>query len=112
MLLHKQEDIDHARLRAVVQVLVDKESGAEAFEDYMKIAFPYLEGRKKQKKEEVREQLLSWVKGGALKVTPQEDIKKRGRSRLKERVVARMASPKQQKLHADVVDKWKKRTSQ
>lgn len=84
------EDIEHARLRSVVQVLVDKESGAEAFEDYMTIAFPYLEGRKRAEKDDAHKSLLSWVKSGPMSVTPMQEPKKM-KSRLKERVVSRMA---------------------
>ncbi len=106
LLLHRLEDIEHARLRSVVQVLVDKESGAEAFEDYMKIAFPYLEGRKRLEKEEAHESLMNWVKSGPMTVTPMQEPKKL-KSRLKERVVSRMASIEQKKTHKGTVDAWK-----
>lgn len=88
----------------MVQVLVNKEAGAEAFEDYMKIAFPYLEGRKKREKEAAHESLMAWVKSGPMTVTPMQEPKKM-KSRLKERVVNRMASIEQRKA-GGAVDTW------
>jgi hypothetical protein len=96
LLLNRLEDIEHARLRSVVQVLVNKEEGAKAFEDYMKVAFPYLEGRKKQEKEDARESLMRWVKSGPMTVTPMQEPKKM-KSRMKERVVSRMERIEQRK---------------
>jgi hypothetical protein len=96
LLLNRLEDIEHARLRSVVQVLLDKESGAKAFEDYMKIAFPYMEGRKKQEKEEARESLMKWVKSGPLSISPMHEPQKT-KSRMKERVVSRMERIEQRK---------------
>ena len=92
LLQYKLEDIEHARLRAVVQVLVDKEKGVDAFEDYMKIAFPYLEGRKKQQKEEAMKGLMDWINTGPLKVTPMQDAQ-RVKSRLREQVMTRVPRP-------------------
>lgn len=52
-LLHmKLETIEHARFRALSQIIIDKEKGVETFEEYMKLAFPYLEAAKLQGKEE------------------------------------------------------------
>lgn len=90
LLLHKLEDIEHARLRAVVQVLVDRKQGVEAFEDYMKIAFPYLEGRKRREKEDAKKLLASWITEGPLKVTPMGHDQ-RIRSKLKQRVASRLS---------------------
>jgi hypothetical protein len=108
LLLHRLEDIEHARLRAVVQVLVDKEQGVTAFEDYMKIAFPYLETRKRQEKDDAKKALMSWVKSGPLKVTPMNQEKKIT-SRMKERVVARMATQETQTRHSRLEEQWNKR---
>ncbi len=108
LLLNKLEDIEHARFRASAQLIVDKEAGVTAFEDYMRIAFPYLEGRKNNAKKEAHAQLMSWVKEGPMKVTPMETPGKQGKSRLKARVVARMAAKEQQEAHKVVVEQWKK----
>lgn len=37
-----QDNIQHAQLRALAQILVDKTEGMKAFQEYMEIAFPYL----------------------------------------------------------------------
>ena len=107
LLLDRLEDIEHARFRALAQIIVDKEAGVEAFEDYMKIAFPFLEGRKQSKTQEVYDALRSWIAEGPLKVTP--TVTQR-RSRMKERVVARMATREQAEMHSQVVKKWEQRT--
>ena len=91
----------------LAQIIVDKDSGIEAFEDYMKIAFPFLEGRKKAKATEAHDALRSWIAEGPLKVTPQFTPK---RSRLKERVMARMATREQAEKHSKVVKQWQQRT--
>lgn len=71
MMLHDRlEDIEHARFRALAQLLINKDEGAKAFEDYMKIAFPYLEQRKKQQDVELKKILHSWTKAGPIKVIP------------------------------------------
>lgn len=111
LLLNKLEDIEHARLRAVVQVLLDKDKGVEAFEDYMKIAFPYLEGRKKQQKDDAQKALMSWIKEGPLKVTPLHE-EKRGASKLRKKVAAKMASEEVQHKTNKVLDEWKKQRGQ
>jgi len=68
-LLDRLEDIEHARFRALAQILVDKEEGAKAFEDYMKISFPSLALRKKKRDEQIHQALKSWTSIGGLKVT-------------------------------------------
>ena len=107
LLLDRLEDIEHARFRALAQITIDKETGIEAFEDYMKIAFPSLEGRKQLEKQHARDALHSWVGEGPLKVTP---LSQPGpKSRLKSRIVARMASREQSETHDNLVSKWKQR---
>jgi hypothetical protein len=68
----KLETIEHARLRALAQVIIDKDKGIEAFEEYMKIAFPYLEATKRRDKEDHIRLLQREVGRGPLKVTPVE----------------------------------------
>lgn len=84
-MLDRLEDIEHARFRALAQVFIDKESGVEAFEDYMRIAFPSMEQRKKRRDDEMTELLKSWTSKGPIQVIPLEE--KRGKSRLKQRLV-------------------------
>jgi len=45
--LMQEEIIEHARFRAAAQLQLDEEGGMKAFEDYMKLAFPYLESSRK-----------------------------------------------------------------
>lgn len=87
LLLMKMESIEHARFRALAQIFVDKDKAVEVFEEYMKIAFPYLEATKRRGKEEAFKALESWVKQGPLGVTPIPMPKIR--SKLKERIVSR-----------------------
>lgn len=68
LLLAKQETIEHARFRALAQLIVDKEKGVTAFEEYMKIAFPYLEATKKQERAPFLKLLQQEVGRGALAV--------------------------------------------
>lgn len=65
-----QERSNHARLRALVQSMVDKEKGVEAFEDYMKVAFPWIETAKGRERMDYMKKLLHEIKRGPLSVTP------------------------------------------
>lgn len=73
--LMMQENIDHAKFRALAQVVIDQTQGIEAFEEYMKLAFPYLETVKKRDKEEVLRVMLEEIKKGPLQATSQEGPK-------------------------------------
>lgn len=84
MLLDRLEDIEHARFRALAQIVIDKEKGVEAFEDYLKLAFPSLALRKKEREQEIHKALKAWTGAGPLKVTPLSVPT--GRSRMKMRV--------------------------
>lgn len=70
LLQMKLEAIDHARFRALSQIIVDKEKGVAAFEEYMKIAFPYLEASKKKERASSVEHLKQWVNSGPIHVKP------------------------------------------
>jgi len=85
-LLDRIEDIDHARFRALAQIIIEKDKGVEAFEDYMKIAFPSMQNRKKKKEDVMKDVLASWIKGGPISMTPLPQLKP-GRSKLKQRSV-------------------------
>lgn len=70
MLQVKRETIEHARFRALAQITIDKEKGIEAFEEYMKIAFPYLEASKKKERGDHIKALQHWVSKGPIGVQP------------------------------------------
>ena len=70
MLRMKLETIEHARLRALAQLLVDKDKGVEAFEEYMKLAFPYAEATKRKEKDDYIKRLKSEIGRGAIRVVP------------------------------------------
>lgn len=91
------EAIEHARFRALAQIYLDKDKGVEAFEEYMKVAFPYLEATKKKDREVALKELNQWIGKGAFKVTPIAMPKMR--SKLKARLVER--SRPQTKEEAD-----------
>jgi hypothetical protein len=72
LMLMKQENIEHARFRALAQILINKESGVEAFEEYMKVAFPYLEATKRKQSEAVAHMIDQEIKRGPIVVRPQQ----------------------------------------
>lgn len=86
-----QERGDHARLRAVVQSVVDKDKGVEAFEDYMKVAFPWIETAKGRERMDYMNKLMHEIKRGPLGVTPM--AMPRASSRLKGRIEKNNAPP-------------------
>lgn len=79
LLQMKLETIEHARFRALSQIVIDKEKGVEAFEEYMKLAFPYLEAAKKQDRKAILERLQKEVYKGPIVVTPMEMPKMKSR---------------------------------
>lgn len=64
----KQESIEHAKFRALAQIIIDKEKGIESFQEYMKLAFPYLEASKKRDRESFIKKLSDEVRRGAIAV--------------------------------------------
>ena len=84
MVLMMQENIEHAKFRALAQIVLDPAKGSEAFEEYMKIAFPYMTGAKKKFADEAKEVMhreISKYRNG-IAVRPLEDLP-RGRSRMR-----------------------------
>jgi hypothetical protein len=75
LLIVKLETIEHARFRALSQIVVDKEKGIAAFEEYMKIAFPYLEATKKKERTDHIKLLQKEVERGAISVRPVQQQK-------------------------------------
>lgn len=80
----KQEEIAHARIRALAQIMVNKEKGPEVFEEYMKSAFPWIETVKRRTNAEQIKLLQEEVKRyGAIAIKGPLWQKKAIRSRLK-----------------------------
>jgi len=108
LLVGKLEDIEHARFRALAQLIIDKETGVKAFEEYMDIAFPSLAARKKKQHEEVLEILHKEVGKTALKVTPLATPKMRSRMQ-QQRVTAQRADEQTQRKYSKAsVSPWKR----
>lgn len=85
----KKEQIEHARLRALAQSIIAKEKGKEVFDEYMKVAFPWLETQKKRDTAEHVRILMDEVKKGGLGIKPLWQGQDKMRSRLKTKVVER-----------------------
>jgi len=81
------ENIEHAKFRAQAQIHMDPEKGVEVFEEYMKIAFPYLESAKKQEKADHIKALESWTKRGPMVITPM--LSPKMQSRMKHKIIDR-----------------------
>lgn len=94
----KLEDIEHAKLRALAQIVMDKDKGVEAFDDYMKKAFPYLESMKNKEKSDHIQALERWVKSGPMKITPLTTPS------MKSRMKSRAASGPKSKVDAKKAD--------
>lgn len=83
----QKEQVEHARLRALAQGIVNKEKAVEAFEQYQQTAFPWIETQKRRDAQGFIKLLSEEVKRGAMGIRPLWE--KPLRSRLKTRVVQR-----------------------
>lgn len=95
----KQEEVNHARMRALSQIMIDKDKGVETFEEYMRAAFPWVESsRKKERADQIRK-LQEEVNRGPMSVQPlwQKPI----RSRLKTRTEDNTPLTKKQMSEVD-----------
>jgi len=81
----KREQIAYAKDRALVQALIVKEKGPEAFEEFRKLAFPWVETQKGRDRESHIRILQEEIKKGVLTVTPVDGPKKAIKSRLRTR---------------------------
>lgn len=86
-MLLKREYIEYARVRALAQSIIDKEKGVEAFEDFRKTAFPWVDTQNKRDRLEHIKLLEQEVRKGVLGVTPLREGNKAVRSRMKTRIV-------------------------
>jgi len=89
--LDRVEAIEHAKFRALIQVMLlsgaeDQSAGTEAFDEYMKQAFPNLETKKGKKQEAMMKVLKEWVGLGALSVTPMPQLSVKGKSKMVSRI--------------------------
>jgi len=107
LLVNRLEDIEHARFRALAQLIVDKETGVKAFEDYMKIAFPGMEARKKAQEQEVFDALKREVGRGPLKVTPLSTPKVRSKIQQQLVTAKRADAAVQERYKKADVSPWK-----
>lgn len=87
VLLMKLEAVEHARFRALAQILINQDAGSKAFDEYMKIAFPYMDASKERDKKEAKEVLKEWLDQGAFNVRPLPMPKMK--SKLKTRMLKR-----------------------
>lgn len=101
-----KERSDHARLRSIVQSIVDKEKGVEAFEEYMKTAFPWIESSKGKDRMDHMKRLMSEINRGPLAVVPMAMTS--AKSRLRERIEKKEA-PRDPAAMNRVLDKLAKR---
>lgn len=92
MALMMQETVEHAKFRASAQLTLDGEKGMEAFEEYMKVAFPYLETQKKRDRQAHIALMNEEIRRGAIAVTPMAVPKMK--SRLRTRVDGRRKVPR------------------
>ena len=81
------EDIDHSKIRAIAQLILNPEKGKETFDEYMKTAFPYLVTAMLRDKDALQKQLMEEVKRGPMEVKQLErPMDKKGN---KARVISR-----------------------
>jgi hypothetical protein len=82
----KKEHVEHARLRALAQAIIQPDKGVGAFDDYQKVAFPWLATQKKRDADAHIRLLHDEVARGALAIRPLWENKPM-RSRLKTKLV-------------------------
>jgi len=90
LVILKKEEIEAAKTRALLQGMLKQDAGPEAWADFFKLAFPWVQVAKKRDEAEVIKRLQEEIKRGPLQITAQHDNK--FRSRLKTKVVQRQAN--------------------
>lgn len=85
--LDRVESIEHAKFRALAQILLvanseDQSAGTEAFDAYLQQAFPNAANKKGKKHEQMMEALKEWVSLGPLGVTPMAVPTTKGKSKM------------------------------
>jgi hypothetical protein len=95
----KKEQIEHARLRALAQAIIAKEKGKEVFEEYMKVAFPWLENQKRRDKDDHMRLLMEEVKRGGMHIKPLQEV--RAKSRMRTKIVSTEGSKQRPRAERD-----------
>jgi hypothetical protein len=83
-LILKKDEIDLHRTRALLQSVINKEAGPEAFKELFSAAFPWVKIAKKREESEIIQRLQEEIKRGPLAVFVSQDT---FRSRLKAKKV-------------------------
>lgn len=89
--VERKGQIEHSKLRALAQVVIDPKAGIDVFKEYMDIAFPWLEKKKANQNKTAIELMMAAIKGGPLAVKEMQQVQVR--SRLKQKVERPPALP-------------------
>lgn len=87
LLILKKEQVEFARLRVLTQSFINKEKGPEVFDEFRKMAFPWVETQRGRDRQEHIKLLQEEVKRGVLGIQPLWENNKQVRSRLRTRVI-------------------------
>lgn len=52
MMMAKEEEVEHSRFHALMQSIISKEHGPDAYREYLKSAFPGLEAAEQERRDE------------------------------------------------------------
>lgn len=85
LLMIRREENDVAKTRVLIQTLVKQDSGPDAWNEYFKSVFPWVETAKTQEKQDWIKKLNEEVAKGPLVITAKHEVS--FRSRLKARVI-------------------------
>lgn len=89
----KREEIEYTRDLALAQIQISKEKGVEAFNDYRKVMFPWVDTAQKREEDTHKKLLEQLVKAGPLSITPMKSASGKIRSRLVQRKEASEKKP-------------------
>jgi hypothetical protein len=84
----QREQMENAQTFALLQTLIDKDKGIQAYEEYKKVRFPWIETSREADKMKQLARLEQEIRKGALSITPMRDERTQVRSRLKAKVIA------------------------
>ncbi len=87
LLILKKEQVEFARLRVLAQSIVNKDKGPEAYDEFRKMAFPWVETQRNRDRAEHIKLLKEEIKRGVLGITPLWENNRKIRSRLKTKIV-------------------------
>lgn len=93
LLILKREQVEFARLRVLAQSVINKDKGPESFDEFRRMAFPWVETQKNRDRAHHIQILQDEVKRGALGIKPLWENNKQVRSRMKTKVVDMAAQP-------------------